>query len=136
MIALNISAPAEVKVNQEFRVEVVISEAQNLYNAPFTLEFDPAYLDFVRAAEGTFLKKDGKPTTFTAKANSEIGLIDVSLARVGAVGGVSGSGSLAVFTFKAKEKGSVNMGFGSADFASPDGNPMDADLYSRAVEVK
>lgn len=135
-VVLNISAPAAVKVNDEFRAEVVVSDANNLYNAPFVLSYDPAYLDYVGAAEGAFLKKDGKPTTFQAKVHKENGELEVRLGRVGKVGGVSGAGTLAVITFKAKAKGVANVGFSGGDFSTPDNKTMDVDLYSRVVEVK
>lgn len=133
---LNIVAPQTTKINEEFRVEVVVSDVVNLHHARFALEFDSTLVDFVRAAEGTFLKKDGKPTSFAPQANQEIGLIDINLGRVGDVGGVSGAGTLAVITFKAKAKGSVNLGFESADFYATGGEPLDADIYSAVTEVQ
>lgn len=135
-VVLDIAAPPTIKVNDSFPVEVVISGVNNLYNAPLTLEFDPLSLDFIGAAEGAFLKKDGKPTAFQVNVNKEIGLVEVNLSRVGDVGGVSGSGTLAVITFRAKEKGAVNLGFGTADFSSPGGVVMDAVLYNKVVEIK
>ncbi|MCM2357495.1 MAG: cohesin domain-containing protein, partial [Geobacteraceae bacterium] len=135
-IVLDIAAPQTAKLNEEFRVEVMVAEAVNMYNARFTLEFDPALVDFVGAAEGAFLKQDGKPTSFTSQVNKETGRIDINLRRVGEVGGVSGAGALAVITFKAKGKGSVNLGFGGADAFAPGGKPLDADLYSTVTEVQ
>ncbi len=133
---LNITAPQKAKVGDQFRVEVVVSEVTNLYNARFALEFDPALVDVVEVAEGPFLKKDGKPTTFTSKVNKDVGRIDINLGKAGEVSGGSGSGTLAIITFKAKMKGSVNMGFGGADIFAPGGVPMNADLYSTVTEVQ
>lgn len=135
-IMLNISAPSSVKLNDEFRAEVAVSAVNNLYNARFTVAFDPAYLDFVGATEGNFLKKDGKPTTFHATPNKGKGEIDIDLGREAKAGGVSGSGTLAVLTFKAKSKGAASVGFSGGDFSSTENKPMDADLFSSVVEVK
>ena len=99
-------------------------------------DFPPAIDHRVRAAEGAFLKKDGKPTSFAPQAHQEIGRIEMNLGRVGDVGGVSGSGTLAVITFRGKAKGSVNLGFENADFFAPGGEPLDADIYSAVTEVQ
>src|SRR6266567_26816 len=133
---LDVAAPQTAKVNDQFRVEVAVSEVTNLYNARFALEYDPALVDVVEVGEGPFLKKDGKPTTFTSQVNKAVGRIDINLGKAGEGSGVSGSGTLAIITFKAKAKGSVNMGFGGADIFAPGGVPMNADLYSTVTEVQ
>ncbi|HEY6874439.1 MAG TPA: cohesin domain-containing protein [Geobacteraceae bacterium] len=135
-VRLNISAPSAVKVNDEFRVEAVVSDANNLNNALFTLVFDPAYLDLVGATEGTFLKSDGKPTTFRPNLHKDKGVVEFNLSRMGNVGGLSGSGTLVVITFKAKAKGAANIGFSGVDFSSPEKKAMNVDLYSSVVEIK
>lgn len=135
-VVLNIAAPQTAKVNDQFRVEVVVSEVTNFYNGRFALEYDPAQIDVVEVAEGPFLKKDGNPTTFTSQINKDVGRIDINLGKAGVVSGVGGSGTLAIITFKAKAKGSVNMGFGGADIFATGGVPMDADLYSTVTEVQ
>lgn len=135
-VVLNLSAPAEVKVNEEFRVEVTVSDAKELYSAPFTLQYDTANLEFVGAAEGTFLKKDGKLTAFQANVNRENGQIGITLGTLGEVGGVSGAGTLAVITFRAKAAGPTDIGFGDVEFTSPGNKPIDADLYGKLIEVR
>jgi len=133
---LDLSAPQTVKLNENFKVEVVASEAKSLYGANFVLEFDPALADFVDVAEGGFLKKDGKPTTFGKIDETKKGRLGINTTRVGKVNGVGGSGVLAVVSFKAKAKGAVNVGFGGAQFFAPGGAPIDADMYSTVIEVK
>lgn len=135
-VVLNLSAPSEVKVNEEFRVEVTVTDAKELFSAPFTLQYDTAILEFVGAVEGTFLKKDGKPTAFQANVNRENGQVGITLGRMGEVGGVSGAGTLAVITFRAKAAGPTDIGFGAVDFTSPGNKPMDADLYGKLIEVR
>jgi general secretion pathway protein D len=136
-VVLDIAAPQTSKVNDVFRVEVQVSNAVNMADAVLVLEYDPVLTDFVGAEEGTFLKKDGKATSFNARANSNKALITFGLGRVGDVGGISGSGSLAVITFKAKAKGVVNLKFKGASISTPGGgNPVEVNLPSKTIEIK
>lgn len=135
-IILDVSAPQTVKVNDQFNVDVVVSEAVNLYKANFSFEYDPMLVDVVSVAEGPFLKQDSKPTTFSSQIKKDAGRIEINLGKTGDAKGVSGSGTLATITFKAKMKGPVNMGFGGADIFASGGAPMNADFYSTVTEVQ
>ncbi len=133
---LNIVAPATVKVNDKFKVDVAAANLSNLYAAPFVFTYDPALLDFVSATEGPFLKGDGKPARLQITGSAGSGQITVSLGRIGNVGGMNGSGTLASLTFKAKGRGTANLGFASVNFTDPAGKPLDVIPFNALVEVQ
>jgi general secretion pathway protein D len=133
---LNIVAPASVKVNEQFTVEIKAVDANNLLNAPFTLVYDPLFLDFVGVAEGGFLKQDGKPTLFRPTIDKNTGQVAVTLNRLGDAGGITGGGTLMTATFKAKNQGPASIGFLDTNFSAPGGKLLDTVPYNTVVEVK
>jgi general secretion pathway protein D len=135
-IALNVAAPASVKLNEQFTVDVVANEADNLYGAPFTLVYDPIFLDFVGAAEGDLLKKDNTATVFATKVDKSGGQITVSLSRSGDVAGVKGTGKLLSATFRAKSQGPASVGFTGVKFVASNGKQLDVIPYNAVIEVK
>ena len=97
--------PNIVKAGKEITLTVSVDRIEGLYSAPFYLIYDPSLLEFIKASEGNFLKKDGKQTTFFQVNNPETGQVIIGLSRLGQAGGVTGSGTLATFTFRAKSSG-------------------------------
>jgi general secretion pathway protein D len=135
-ISLNFAAPASVKADERFNVEISASNVTNLYSAPFIMSYDPAILDFDSAVEGPFLKRDGNPTVFQTVGTQKGGQVTVNLSRTGNVGGVDGSGTLVVASFKAKSKGSAKLGFSTVYFTAPGGKPLNVIPFNTVVEVK
>jgi general secretion pathway protein D len=107
-----------------------------LYSAPFNLIYDPIFAEFVGAAEGGFLKQDGKPTTFSAVNDPAGGKVSVVLHRNGDVGGVTGNGVLLTATFKAKNVGPLNLGFSGVNFTEVAGKNLPMVPYNVLVDVK
>lgn len=103
--AVYVTAPKEVKVDQEFTAGVSLSDVANLYGASINLSYDPNFFEFVTVTEGGFLKQDGKSTSFMHAVNTAEGRVTVGMTRLGGVGGVSGSGSLFSAVFRAKGEG-------------------------------
>ena len=135
-VTMSMAAPSSVKVNDQFSVEVKVSDAAGLYRAPFILSYDPLFLDFVGASEGGFLKQDGKPTQFRFSVDKNTGQVSINLGRVGDAGGVSGAGTLITATFKAKNKGPANLGFLGVNLAGAGGKPIESLPFNAVVEVK
>lgn len=135
-VSLNINAPSAVALNDQFSIDIVASNLVNLSNAPFVISYDPVFLDYVGAREGPFLKNDGKPTSFQATGVKDSGQIAVDLSRADNSVGVKGSGTLATLTFKAKRKGTANLGLLKASFTDPEGKPLDVVPFNTVVEVK
>jgi general secretion pathway protein D len=123
-------------LNEQFTVDVVANEADNLYGAPFTLVYDPIFLDFVGTAEGDLLKKDNTATVFATKVDKSSGQITVSLSRSGDVAGVKGTGKLLSATFRAKSQGPASVGFTGVKFVASNGKQLDVIPYNAVIEVK
>jgi len=135
-INLNITAPSSIRVNDRFNINIVASNATDLNNALFVLSFDPALLDYDGASEGAFLKMDGKQTSFQATGVKNSGQVSVNLRRAGNIGGVTGSGVLAVLSFKAKAPGTVGLGFLSSEFTDAAGKSLSVTPFKAFVDVK
>jgi general secretion pathway protein D len=133
---VQIAAPAGIDVGQQFNVDIKAGDVQNLAGVFLVLNYDPKIVDYVSAAEGSFLKKDGKPTIYSATANVAKGTLLINLSRTPDSGGVSGAGTLVSAQFRAKAKGAASFGFQRANFTSADGNPLEMLPFSTAVNVR
>jgi len=133
---VQIAAPAGIDVGQQFYVDIKAGDVQNLAGAVLVLSYDPKLVDYVSAAEGTFLKKDGKPTLYSASANAADGTLTINLSRAPNSGGISGAGTLVSALFRAKGKGAASFGFQRVSFTSVDGKPLEMLPFSTAVNVR
>jgi hypothetical protein len=94
-------------------IDVLISGIADLYAYQFSLSFDPAVLQATTVTEGPFLASGGGTTVFGA------GTIDNTTGSVaftydtliGAVAGVSGTGTLAHISFDVIARGSTPLTF-------------------------
>lgn len=94
-----------VGLGQNFDVDIVISDASDLYGWQFALTWNPLLLDAVSPTEGPFLKVDGRSTFFTYNISLEEGRIIVDCTLLGWISGVSGGGILVTLTFSSKNYG-------------------------------
>jgi len=133
---LTLSLPASVKLNEEFKVQVNASGVQDLQNAVFVVTFEPELMEVVSHSEGSLLKKDGAPATFQAFMDKKKGELWISGARPLAAAGVSGSGTLALVTFKAIGKGGAGIGFANTSFSQKGGGKIAVTPFKSVVEVK
>ena len=133
---LQIAAPASVTLGQQLKLDIKISDAQDLEKAPFVLTYDPAFVEFVSVAEGTFLKGGGSQTSFTGTADPAAGTVTVSLARTAGRGGATGSGVLATAVFRAKNQGPASFGFRNVSLSSSGGRVFEVLPFSTAVDVR
>jgi general secretion pathway protein D len=102
-VTLGMKGPREVQLGQQFEIEVGVEEAKGLFAVPLTMLFDPTRLKFLGAAEGEFLRQDGKLTSFVASPGA--GKVTVGLSRLGEVGGIDGGGRLFTVRFQATAPG-------------------------------
>jgi general secretion pathway protein D len=133
---LQIGAPANINVGQQFYVDIKVADVQNLNESLLVLSFDPKLVEHVSTSEGPFLKKDGKPTIFSATTNVAEGTVTIKLTRAPGSGGYSGTGSLVSALFRAKGKGPASFNFQSVSFSTPDGKPLEMLPFSTAVNVR
>lgn len=133
---LQIAAPSGVAIGQQFSIDIKTADVQDVVEAPFSLMYDPIFVEFVSAKEGPFMKKDGKPTIFSATANPSNGNLAVNLERVSGSNGVSGAGTIATLTFRAKNQGPASFGFRSVNFMSTNHKPHEILPFSTTVDIR
>lgn len=83
-----------------FQMAVIASNAKDLYSVPLQLQFDPKVLQLVNVDSGELLGRDGQAVAVVHRDEGN-GSVTVSASRPPGVQGISGQGSVAVFTFKA-----------------------------------
>jgi general secretion pathway protein D len=135
-VLLSLNVPSSVRLNDQFTVQVNASEVQNLYNAVFTVTFDPKKLEVVTQSEGTLLKQNGAVTGLQAFTDKNKGELWMSQSRVNGAEGASGSGVLASVTFKAIGKGAVGVGLANTSFSTKAGDQIPVTAFKSIVEVK
>jgi len=87
---------------------VHISQADQLSSASFAVIYDPDYFDLLTVSEGMFFRQEARKTSFTSPARP--GAVTVSVSRSVVEPGVSGQGTLALLSFRAKKSGKA-IGF-------------------------
>jgi hypothetical protein len=99
-------AAVEVRLEEQFTVEVRVEDITDLAGWETQLLFNPEVLEVSGVEEGEILKSDGGNTFWQAGTidNAQGVISGVSAAVVG-TGGVSGNGTLFTITFTAKAEG-------------------------------
>jgi len=118
-----------------FTVQVVIKNGNNVSHAPFYLLFDPNHLEVLKVTQGAFMSQDGAQVSFLHSENNTTGTIRVGFSRLGAEQGVSGTGVLAVITFKAKEKGKSYLTFTNCSLKNVRAENLPAEFLPTEVQV-
>ncbi len=95
--------PSSVSSGESLLIPVHISWGEQLSSAVFTVIYDPEYFEFQMASEGVFFRQDGKRTRFSSPARP--GAVTVTVARAEGESGISGQGTLALLTFRARKPG-------------------------------
>jgi len=88
---------AEGSTPTRLRLDLVARNVSGLYGVGFDLVFPGASLEFVQVVNAGFLGGDG--STSLQVNTDTTGRLIVGFSRLGAVGGVSGSGKLLTFEF-------------------------------------
>jgi len=109
---VTISPPTKtVNVGETFSLDVVITPAVPIAGAQFNLSFNPAVVEVTSVAEGNLLKQGGAGTYFQAgtvdNTNGKLTGVAGSITTPGAE--VSGTGTFAAITFKAKAQGTRDL---------------------------
>ena len=113
-----------VELEQNFNVDIAISDVLDLYGWEFVLSWDPYVLDAVNVVEGPFLKGDGRSTFFTYSISLIEGRIVVDCTLLGWISGVSGSGILSTLTFYPKNSGECSLDLYDFSLIDSDEQPI------------
>jgi general secretion pathway protein D len=98
-MSFNWQGPAQAKVGERFTVTLYAQASEAVRNLGLQLNYDSSTLRAVDAIEGTFLKQQNVPSTFTRDINQPGGQVSIELAGTGEQG-ARGSGSVAAVTFE------------------------------------
>ena len=100
---------ASVAVGDTFSVDVNVSDVDDLFGFQFDFNFDESLFTPLGVTEGSFLSQGGS-TDFFAGIDNGTGTIEFTLGLLlGAVPGVSGTGTLATLAFVAIAPGSAEF---------------------------
>src|SRR3989454_8191488 len=112
-------------VGEEIRLDVLVTNIEDLAEGTLTISYDPKVLEFRQAFEGEFLKREGAASVTTA-ANPATGTVAVRLMRAEGAKGVSGTGVLATLAFVAKEPGASPVAIQTSQLLSAAKAPLSA----------
>jgi len=92
-----------------FAVNLLVTGAQNVYEVPVQLNYDPKLLQLVNVSNGGFLSQDGQLVTLVHREDDTLGQSQITASRPSGAGGVSGQGSVVTLTFQAKAEGQTPL---------------------------
>lgn len=125
-----------IHVGEQVSLTVAINQVDQLYSSPFYLLYNSNLLDLVKVLQGNFLSQNQQQVVFFNSNQPEQGRVVVGLSRVGQVKGVSGSGVLAVFIFKAKNPGLAKFSMQEAEFRNASMDIIPLQVASAEVKVE
>jgi general secretion pathway protein D len=131
-----VPSAATVSVGDTLVVQVVLDNGTNVGSTPFHLRFNRQVLEFIEPAiQGDLLDRDGANAVFLANEAGAGGDIVVGYSRMGGETGITGSGLLATFQFRAINPGDVGFQFTGASVKDPQARNVPASFLSAGVTV-
>ena len=95
-------------VDQDFIININISNVIDLYGWGFNLRWNATILDVANVTQGNFLRQGGE-TFFWPIMNNTEGYITVDCTLLGNIPGVGGNGTVATIQFHVKESGHCDL---------------------------
>ncbi|MGA7826860.1 MAG: cohesin domain-containing protein [Geobacteraceae bacterium] len=118
-----LSTPIVSKAGDTFKVEIRAKNVGPVMSAPFSITFDPDFVEPESVSAGTFLQKQGVQTNFSSSIDPA-GVININLSLPEGAAVNGGSGVLATAVFRAKKQGTAAFGFRDVAFKSASGASM------------
>jgi general secretion pathway protein D len=131
-----LQGPTAAEAGDEFTLTVVAAEQQDLHGAPFTLRFPPELLEVVGIEEGELLKGEGVTTLFSSSIDRNEGWIRIDYSRQPGTPGVSGGGSLAEISFRARAAGTARVELEPGRFQTASGRDLLTAPALTTIEVQ
>lgn len=98
-------------LNDVFNIPVNVSDVSDLFAFQFDLSYDPAVLELLSISEGPFLPAAGSTIFVPGTIDNTAGTATVTADTLtGAISGATGSGELAIFSFKNLAQGNSALG--------------------------
>jgi len=124
--------------DETLTINITVSEVTNLYGWQFKLYYEPKILNGTSINEGSFLKSAGKTfwkKSFTDAYNETHGCAIAFCTLVGNMTGVTGSGVLAIVSFKTKTLGSSILDLSETVLGKADSTEIPHNVVDGAVQV-
>ena len=143
--ANSISLSEVSRTSSSITLGVNANSVTDLYGIGFDLVWNPAFLSYRSASEGTFLASGGRSTTLVADladtdpgpgVNREQGRLKVAVSRLGAVPGATGSGMLLSVVFDAVSAGTTGISFEATVAFDSTGAMMPISFSGGSVNVR
>lgn len=115
-------------------LDVQVNQVADLYGLSFDLRFPASALTFTGFSEGTVLNAGGNQTSIQV-VESPAGNLVVGITRLGAVAGVTGSGTLLTLQFSAAASGNGALSFADGRAFTPDGTIDTIEFVGGSVQV-
>jgi general secretion pathway protein D len=136
-VALRFDPPAVGQaVGATFAINVIASNAADLYSAPMQISYDPNALEFVSISNGDMLSRDGQPVALVHREDVAGGVIQANATRPPGSPGISGEGVLYTLTFVAKQRGDSQLTIARPSLRNSAQNAIAAAPASATVSIK
>jgi general secretion pathway protein D len=118
--------PAQVDqvMGQPFSVNLVMTNATDLFSAPLQIKFDPKALKLNDVVQGNLMSSDGQQVTFTKNIQNDAGEADITLNRLPGTGGITGSGMLVTLSFTTIGRGATTVSAPAFSPSNSQGQPI------------
>lgn len=134
--SLDLIGPRAAELDQEFALEVQVSDINSLYSAPLFVNYDPVRLGVLAVEEGGFLEKSGQSAVFTSSVKPGAGQILVGYTQENGGQGSTGSGHLFTLRFKAQATGSALVELNRINFRDPQGSRLMVEPVAARIEIR
>jgi general secretion pathway protein D len=135
-VTLSVQGPATAQsVGSTFQVAIMLGNGRDISSVPLQMQFNPSVLQLVNVDTGSFLQKDGKLAVVVHRDEGN-GLVSMTASRPPGVNGVSGSGDVATFTFKAVAPGDSKLSLTRVGATDALRNSLPATGSDASVHVK
>ena len=120
--------------SNQVTLALVVNNVNDLYGAGVDLTFDPAVVAFSSFEAGTLLNGDGAAVN-TQVSEPQSGTLVIGVTRVGAVPGITGSGTLIVLRFNAVTPGSTAVATGNGGAFDSAGTALATQFFGGTLTV-
>jgi general secretion pathway protein D len=128
--------PDTVHSGEEFVLVAEVDEMDRLFSAPLFVMYAAQNLEFVRAEEGDFLRRNGQATIFSSSADAGAGRVIIGLRQGTGGDGASGGGQLFRLIFRGTAPGVASVSLDRLNFRDPAGNRLSVESTGHKLEVR
>jgi general secretion pathway protein D len=117
-------------------VSAQVENAQNLFAASCSIQYDSKLLRLVEVQNGGFLSSDGKLIALAPRTDNDTGQAVISISRPPESTGLSGNGSLLTLVFEAVAPGNAQINFTQGTVRDSTQTTLPASFSSAYVTIK